>query len=199
MIKVIIFDLGGVYFSVDYKNLQNNLAKKFPEIPKSKINQIINGKIGKDYRLGKYTKQEFWKKVKKITGSSFDIKKFSETWHSSYCLNKDVKQLALKLRKNYKVCALSGNIRERVKFLDQKYSFKKDFDLIVYSYIAGVNKLHPRIYKVILNRLGLKGEECVFIDDTKERLKPAKKLGMKTIHFTNTSALKRELKKLNIF
>lgn len=198
MIKAIIFDLGGVYFSIDYKNLQNNIAKKFPGIPKNKIGQIIYGQTRKEYGLGKYTKQEFWKKVKKITKSSFNTKRFGETWHSSYHLDRDVKKLALKLRKSYKVCALSGNIRERVKFLDQKYNFKKDFNLIVYSYMVGVNKPHPRIYKVILNRLGLKGEECVFIDDTKERLRPAKKLGMKTIHFTNINTLKKELKRLNI-
>ena len=66
--------------------------------------------------------------------------------------------------------------------------------VIVCSYSVGVNKPHPGIYKEALRRLNLSGKECIFIDDTEERLRPAQELGMVTIHFTKADDLKKELK-----
>ena len=52
------------------------------------------------------------------------------------------------------------------------------------SFIEGVVKPDPEIYKILLNRYDLKAEECVFIDDTEENVIGAEKLGIKGIVFT---------------
>ena len=64
--------------------------------------------------------------------------------------------------------------------------------------MVGVNKPHPIIYNRILQELDIVGEECVFIDDSIERLKPAQELGMLTIHFTSARELDKRLIDLNI-
>lgn len=193
MIKAIVFDLGGVFFSINYQSEYKRLIKEFPNISPKKISSIISGKLGNQYRLGKITKREFWKKAKKIAGFNFDTKKFAEMWHSGYKLNNQIKKQIIDLRKDYKIGAISGNTRERVSFLDKKYDFKKYFDDIVLSYNLGINKPNIKIYKEILKRLKIKGNECVYIDDTKKRLIPARKLGMYTIHFKNFPQFKKEL------
>ena len=45
-------------------------------------------------------------------------------------------------------------------------------------------KPDQEIYKILLDRYGLKAEECVFIDDTEENVRSAEKLGFKGIVFT---------------
>jgi HAD superfamily hydrolase (TIGR01509 family) len=199
MIEAIIFDLGGVYFSAGTEIAYKRLIKAFPELSKETIYSIIRtGNIARDYRLGLCTKKEFWKKAQNLAGVKIDTKKFSYIWNSCYTLNKNIEKLVLRLRKNYKIAALSGNTRERVEFLDNKYHFKKNFDVLVFSYMIQTNKPDPIAYKSVLKKLGLKSEQCLMIEDTKERAKAAEKLGMKAILYKNNLQLKTELIKLRI-
>jgi len=46
---------------------------------------------------------------------------------------------------------------------------------------------------MILQKLGSKPEECVFIDDQAKNLLPAKELGMATIEFKNPEQLEEDL------
>ena len=44
-----------------------------------------------------------------------------------------------------------------------------------------ITKADPRIYQMAADRLGLRAEECVMVDDSIGAIKPAKQAGMKTI------------------
>lgn len=199
MIEAIIFDLGGVYFSPGTEIAYEKLVKEFFHIDPEKVRLIMRGgKLSRGYKSGKYTQKEFWKKAKELAGMNFDNNKFSRIWNSSYTLNKDVMNIAVKLRKNYKIALLSGNIRERVNFLNKKYDFKKNFDVVVFSYMVGVSKPKLKIYKEVIRRLKAKANECIFIDNSKKMLKPAEKLGMKTILFKNAKQLRKEMRSFGI-
>ncbi|MBI2129222.1 HAD family phosphatase [Candidatus Woesearchaeota archaeon] len=194
MIKAIIFDLGGVYFSPGTEIAYEKLVKEFPHINSEKVRLIMRGgKLSRGYKSGKYSKKEFWKKAKELAGLNFDDKKFSKIWNSSYTLNTDVKNIVIKLRKNYKIAVLSGNIRERIRFLNKKHGFKKNFDVIVFSYMVGASKPKLKIYNEVLKRLKSKADECIFIDNSRKMLKPAEKLGMRTLLFKNAKQLRKEL------
>ena len=63
-------------------------------------------------------------------------------------------------------------------------AFVEKFDGCVFSFMEGVVKPNPEIYKILLARYDIKAEECVFIDDTEENVLGAEKLGFKGIVFT---------------
>ncbi|WP_052847875.1 HAD family hydrolase [Streptomyces avicenniae] len=56
------------------------------------------------------------------------------------------------------------------------------FDVTVLSEREGVAKPDPAIYRLTLDRMGLRGEECVFVDDQEVNLPPAAALGITTVH-----------------
>jgi HAD superfamily hydrolase (TIGR01509 family) len=101
-------------------------------------------------------------------------------------------------KKNYKVSALSNSAKEWFDFKRQKFDLDKYFDVIVASGYVGVAKPDPEIYKIILNKLNVKAEECLFIDNKEKCLSPARKIGVKTILFTNQTELERKLLDINI-
>lgn len=68
------------------------------------------------------------------------------------------------------------------------------FDLIISSSDIGLAKPDKRIYGYLIDRLGVKPEEIIFIDNRKENLLPANSLGIKTFHFTNKDELEIWLK-----
>lgn len=55
------------------------------------------------------------------------------------------------------------------------------FDIVVESSVEGVRKPNPRIYQIACERLGVRPEEAVFLDDLGINLKPARAMGMTTI------------------
>ncbi|KAK4047841.1 hypothetical protein OIV83_005184 [Microbotryomycetes sp. JL201] len=58
---------------------------------------------------------------------------------------------------------------------------KSLFDLFVESSVEGLRKPDPKFYQLALEKLDVKPEEVVFLDDIGHNLVAAKKLGIKTI------------------
>ncbi|MFJ4598130.1 MULTISPECIES: HAD family hydrolase [unclassified Kitasatospora] len=56
------------------------------------------------------------------------------------------------------------------------------FDVRVISGDEGIAKPEPAIYQRALDRMGLAGPECVFVDDHRRNLPPAEALGITTVH-----------------
>jgi len=67
------------------------------------------------------------------------------------------------------------------------------FDVVVISGEVGLRKPDPRIYQLVLDRLGLTAPECVFVDDLRPNIRGAAELGMVTVHHTDTEATLDEL------
>jgi putative hydrolase of the HAD superfamily len=70
------------------------------------------------------------------------------------------------------------------------------FDVVVESSVEGIRKPDPRIYKLVLERLGVEPTETVFLDDLGINLKPARALGMTTIKVSDPSDALRELEQV---
>ncbi len=198
-IKFVICDLGGVYFT-DGSSIAFHKIKKFIKSQDSHKDRLINelfreapGKEGYLLRIGKLSSKEFWKIVShKLNLNREQIFTIKEMWHSSYKPVKGMRPLIRKLRKNYEVVAFSGNTKERVKYLDEKYGLLNEFDDFVFSFEHGMNKKSPKFYKILLKIIKAKPEECVIIDDREKFLKMAKNLGMKTILFKDADNLSKK-------
>ena len=66
------------------------------------------------------------------------------------------------------------------------------FDLMDGMIVSGFEHLlkpDPAIYRLLLDRYGLKAEECVFIDDRDVNIEAARAVGMKGIVYTGPEAL----------
>lgn len=56
------------------------------------------------------------------------------------------------------------------------------FDEVVISGEIGMRKPEPRIFEHALGRIGLAGEECVFVDDIEANIEAARRLGIVGVH-----------------
>ncbi|MFZ3497157.1 HAD family hydrolase [Streptomyces sp. 5.8] len=69
-------------------------------------------------------------------------------------------------------------------------------DVHVISEREGIAKPDPAIYQRTLDRLGLPGSACVFVDDRAENLTPARALGITTVHATSPQTAADEVASL---
>lgn len=70
------------------------------------------------------------------------------------------------------------------------------FDGVVISGEVGVRKPEPRIYELGAEAIGLRPAGCVFVDDLPGNLKPARELGMATVHHTGAEETVPQLERL---
>lgn len=113
-------------------------------------------------------------------------------------INPQMLKLLKKLRKKYQLGLLTNHINEWISFVIDYYQLTDYFDEIVISSKEKIIKPNPKIFKIMLNRLGVQPEESIFIDDRKINLYGANKIGIKDLLFTTEEKLVADLKKLEI-
>jgi len=196
-IKAIFFDIGGVLAKEDREKQYYELAEimnfdinKFQELRKSKVDLFAEGKISEKEYL------TFFSKALEI-----DFKKLRENWirlaQKYYKIDTSVQNTIYKLKDNYILGTLTNIIplHNRVRKTDDPY---KDFKIKLLSFERGYKKPNPLFYKLILEETNLNPQEVIFIDDYEPYLKPAQKLGMKTILFRDNEKLVQDLRKLGV-
>lgn len=198
MYKLVLFDLGGVLFTNGTNKFAASISKRY-NLPLEQIKEVLDGDLGTQYRESKITRDEFWKKLKALVPLKEPAEDLESEWIASYELIKETRDIVLKLRDNHKVYYLSDNVKERVEKLNEIHGFLKWFDGGVFSYEVGVRKPNPKIYEYALKKAGYKASETVFIDDKASALKPAEKIGIKTILFETPDRLEKDLKEIGFW
>jgi putative hydrolase of the HAD superfamily len=133
------------------------------------------------------------------TAHEHHIKDIMEDWHNILTPIEGTVNLLKRLKQNgHKIILLSNFHLEAFNFVYEKYSFFKLADELVISSKINLLKPHREIYEHMLNKLSLKPEECIFIDDTLANIKGAAKLGINIVLFKNPSQLETELEKMNL-
>lgn len=201
-IKTIIFDLGGVYFTpgsylaiekireiYDIKN-EKLLHEFFSDNPNSEGNLLRKGLMTIDeFEEKLFSKLEINKKERKHT---------RYIWFGSYCIHYGIEDLIKRLKTNYRLLIFSGNIRERIEYLDKKCDFLKYFDDAIFSFDYQKNKDDIEFYEELIKHIKCNPSDALLIDDEKKNVKMARSLGFNGIHYYYTEKLVEDLKNYGI-
>lgn len=189
MVKNIIFDIGNVlikfdplaYLVQEYQDFETVMIL-YREVFQSEEWALLDeGLIDEDAAVKRVSDR--------IPKYKETVAKLIKSWE--YFLIEDIKPsiyfLKLFKEKGYKLYALSNYPKRGFLYTQEKYDFFKLFDGKVISY--EVKKLKPdiEIYNSLLKKYALKPEECIFIDDSYPNVEAARALGMKALHFRQTS------------
>ena len=105
-------------------------------------------------------------------------------------------------KEHYKVACITNNMKKAgegpaMAATDERAqtaaTVMAQFDIVVESSVEGVRKPNPRIYRIACDRLGVRPEESVFLDDLGINLKPARAMGMTTIKVVDEDQALKEL------
>ncbi|MEY9956728.1 HAD family hydrolase [Streptacidiphilus sp. MAP5-52] len=76
------------------------------------------------------------------------------------------------------------------------YELETRYDALVISELERMRKPDPRMYQLMLDRLGLPASHCVMVDDIPENLAPARELGMTCLLAINAKQVLYDLQSL---
>lgn len=196
MIKVIFFDIGGVYLRNSLSTIIDLIADKIASGRKSVEKAIMEFIF--DFMTGNMGKDEFFEKVSaKIKASP---KALERLWVSEdiFNVNKSVKELVERLKRSSYAVACITDVDPLILAENRRRGLYSVFDFCVNSIDEKSTKYDGKIYLSAIKKAGTTPDECLVIDDTKEKLAAAKELGMRTILFENVVQLKKDLKKNKI-
>ena len=111
--------------------------------------------------------------------------------------NPEVINYVKSLRPRYKTAMLS-NVPSRAS-LERHFpveELEEMFDVVVASGDVGYEKPMPAIYELTAEKLGVKPEECLFVDDIGRFCIAAESVGMQTVTFLDPEISLEELRKL---
>lgn len=201
MIKSVIFDLGGVYFTDGTTIAIKKISDKYNLEPELVLKSIeFDTELGRLYRKGEITIDTFWNQVKKLLGVNASNHNLNKMWMESYEPIKGTIKIIEQLKENgIKLYFLSDNVKERSEYLQKRYKFLKNFIDGIFSYKVHKTKADGiYTFRLALEKTGNQPEEVIYVDDKKEFVETAKELGINVIHFKNPEQLKEELKSLGV-
>jgi 2-haloacid dehalogenase len=105
-----------------------------------------------------------------------------------------MREVIVELRgNNYELYGLTNWSMETFPEARERFGILQMIDRYVVSGAEGLVKPDPRLFQVLLDRYGLRAEECIFIDDNPDNVAAARNMGMRGIVFTNAESLRKEL------
>ena len=190
-IKNIIFDLGDVILNIDVPVASKSFAELSGREQAEILELFSKNALFRQFETGELDEAGFRNYVRKILEfSDLSDEAIDTAWNSLLLdLPPERVELLQNLSKNYRLFLLSNtssiHITQVNKILEASTGVKKLDDLfetVFLSYEMGLMKPDPRIYQKVLEQAGLKAEETLFLDDSRDNIEAASLLGIDTIH-----------------
>jgi HAD superfamily hydrolase (TIGR01509 family) len=136
---------------------------------------------------GRATGEELWRDVARSIGERPENWSMLVDMHNSlFVLNTDLLAFFHLLRPHYKIAILSNAPSEVRTWITETFHLERSFDLIIISAEEHYHKPQPEIFRVALDRLGVRPEEALFIDDEVRYIAAAQALEIHAVQFRDT-------------
>lgn len=185
MIKAIIFDFFDVFRTDTYKAWLARNA--FPNVHDYAA-------ASRKLDTGELSSEAFLQRLSDLSGQTV-------TWESldaEATINNDVIAIAETLKSRHNTALLSNAPSALLRDILVQHDLERLFDHIVISSEVGLAKPDSEIFHLVLNRLGARPHETVFIDDNKTHVQAAQAIGINGVQFTSAPQLQEQLRKINV-
>lgn len=190
VIKAIVFDLGGVLIT-DFRQGGKNPWAGFLGIDEDSFEKVYSNEWF-DYKMGKISELEAWCAFEK-NGSKLSAREIYDLVRSTRKFVPGTKELIEELKGKYLIAALSNEGKETIEDAEERMGIDKLFDRMFVSCFMGLAKPDKRIYEKVLEELGMKVDEIVFVDDKERNITAAEEVGIDSILFESAEQTKKEL------
>jgi putative hydrolase of the HAD superfamily len=178
MIKVVLFDFGGVLTESGKKGFIAQTLGKLYDMPASEMD--VND-FHYSLRRGQAKDDQLFIELNARYGKQITKEMFLAEVHKTFVPSQDVFKLAEDLRRHGIRTGILSNIFAMNAEVLRREGWYDGFDPVVLSCEEGVAKPDKGMYTKAIKRTGVRPEEILFIDDQDKCMPPALALGMHTV------------------
>ena len=187
-IRAVVFDIGGVLEITPDLGLAAKWEQRFSLQPGE-----LDVKLGSVWHGGSFgllSLAEVHEQIESILEITPDaVNEFMADLWREYLgtLNEELADYFAGLRPRYRTGILSNSFVGAREKEQAAYGFADMCDMVIYSHEEGLAKPDPRFFALACERLGVRPEEMIFLDDVEGHIAAANQFGIHGIIFRNTA------------
>lgn len=185
MIKGLFLDFGGVIADEGYKNGLFNIADRFgieKEVFFKKCADLI---YETGYIIGKSNQKEYFDSIKRHFSIRFEDSEFEKIILTSFKIRTPILEITREIRKLNIITAILSDQTDWLDKINEKEDFFRYFDFVFNSYHIGMGKRELKTFYYVAERVSLKPDEILFIDDQMPNIEKAKQVGINGVCLTD--------------
>jgi 2-haloacid dehalogenase len=191
---VIVFDLGGVLIDWNPRHLYRKLFDDEAAMERCLL-EVCNH----DWNVCQDAGRPFEEAVTELAARHPDqrplIEAYWQRWPEMIAgpIEEALEVLAELRRAGFELHALTNWSAETFGVARERFEFLTWFRSILVSGEIGLIKPDPRIFELLLERIGRTAGDCLYIDDSAPNVAAARTLGFDAIHFQDGRQLRVEM------
>ncbi len=196
-IKAIVFDLGGVLLRTGDFSPRDRLAERLGMSRAELEDFIFAGESGEKAQRGEITVAQHWENLRqKVNCSPGQFKALVEEFFGQDELDQALVDYVYKLHTSYKTALLSNAWDDLRQVIEARWHFEDAFDFMIISAEVGLVKPDPRIFSLALEKLGVRADEAIFVDDMRLNVEAARRMGLHSIQFQTAQQVRMDIERL---
>ncbi len=195
-IRAVIWDWGGVLSPLNFLERTPQWEARLG-LPPGALDRALWGPEWKLLEVGAISQEAYDDFLARTLGlpDREAVHRFYREFYADDGLHPAVVAVIRNLRGRYRVALLTNAFPGHADSLRRRHGFdpRAEFDLYVNSAEVGLAKPDPAIYQLALDRLGVRPEQAIFIDDHVRNADAARMLGIHTIVCADVEAALADL------
>ena len=197
--RVVVFDLGGVLIDWNPRHLYRQLFDDEAAMERF-LAEVCHTAWNEEQDRGR----TFAEAIEEAAGRFPEERALIEAYHQRWGemlagpIEGSVAVLAELKEAGHELHALTNWSVETFPIARERYAFLDWFGSILVSGEERLIKPDPRIFELLLERIGRTAEACVYIDDNPKNAAAAAALGFDAVHFRSPEQLRANLTRLGV-
>jgi HAD superfamily hydrolase (TIGR01509 family) len=192
-IQTVIFDLGEVLIAGLF-GIEIPLAEQL-RVPGSTTLPAFGGDLLEELCCARLTEDEYLERIINQQGWSASAEHLKPVIRRNFHRHVSGMQPVLnRLKPRYELVLLSDHALEWMAYIQMVHSFFDKFGALFFSYELGQTKSDPTTFALVLDELGRKAQQCLFVDDSERNVATARSVGLPSIRFVDSAQLIRQLR-----
>ena len=197
--RVVVFDLGGVLIDWNPRHLYRQLFDDEAAMERF-LAEVCHTAWNEEQDRGR----TFAEAIEEAAGRFPEERALIEAYHQRWGemlagpIEGSVAVLAELKEVGHELHALTNWSVETFPIARERYAFLDWFGSILVSGEERLIKPDPRIFELLLERIGRTAEACVYIDDNPKNAAAAAALGFDAVHFRSPAQLRADLTRLGV-
>jgi HAD superfamily hydrolase (TIGR01509 family) len=195
--QTIILDLSEVLIA-GLLGIEVPLAKQL-RVPSSTILPVFGGDLLEELCCARLTEDEYLERIIGQQGWSVSPEHLKPVIRRNFHRSVPGMQSVLnRLKPRYELVLLSDHAREWMAYIQMAHSFFDKFGALFFSYELQQTKSDPTTFALVLDELGRRAQQCLFVDDSERNVAVARSVGLPSARFVDSEQLVRQLRQMGL-
>lgn len=194
-IEAVVFDIGRVIIDLDPRRAIAAIGTASTLAPEKLWDSVHKDPLWDGFQEGRVTPRQWYKNLIERFQTPISFDEFRVAWNSVLVPRTLLpEQLFKRLSKKCRLVLLSNTDPIHVEYMESKFKFLRYFPKRIYSCDVGASKPNIKIFRAAIKAAGTRPEHILYIDDIRDYVLAARRIGVNAIQFRSRERLEANLR-----